>query len=242
MAGMVGSKSPYHAANLSSPQLPVCMPSLTVENYVKAIYQITVQQGEPAATGQLAAALGVSPGTVTSMLKTLGESNLAEYTPHHGATLTPSGHALALRVVRRHRLIELFLVRTLDLTWDEVHEEAEHMEHAVSDLLVDRIDAYLGYPNSDPHGDPIPRADGSVPTATTHSLATCRDGERFRLVRVMDQSPEFLRYLSAAEMEPGTLGRVVANRSEAGSLTVEVAGQVTSLGRDVAEKLLVAQP
>jgi DtxR family transcriptional regulator, Mn-dependent transcriptional regulator len=230
MACMVGSKSPYHAANLSSTQLPAFMPSLTVENYVKAIYQISSQRGgEPAATGQLAAALGVSPGTVTSMLKTLGESNLAEYTPHHGATLTPSGHALALRVVRRHRLIELFLVRTLDLTWDEVHDEAEHMEHAVSDLLVDRIDAYLGYPNSDPHGDPIPRADGSLPTATT-------------LVRVMDQSPEFLRYLSGAEMQPGTLGRVVANRSEAGSLTVEVAGQVTSLGRDMAEKLLVAQP
>ncbi len=116
------------------------------------------------------------------------------------------------------------------------------MEHAVSDLLVDRIDTYLGCPNSDPHGDPIPRADGSVPTAPTYSLATCRDGERFRLVRVMDQSPEFLRYLSAAEMQPGTLGRVVANRSEAGSLTVEVCGQVTSLGRDMAEKLLVAQP
>ncbi len=139
------------------------LPSLTVENYVKTIYQISAQQrGEPAATGQLAAALGVSPGTVTSMLKTLGESNLVEYTPHHGARLTPSGQALATRVVRRHRLIELFLVRTLDLTWDEVHEEAEHMEHAVSDLLVDRIDAFLGYPDSDPHGDPIPRADGSV--------------------------------------------------------------------------------
>ena len=219
------------------------MPSLTVENYVKAIYQIGAQQrGEPAATGQLAAALGVSPGTVTSMLKTLSESNLAEYTPHHGARLTPAGNALALRVVRRHRLIELFLVRTLDLTWDEVHEEAEEMEHAVSDLLVDRIDKYLGYPDSDPHGDPIPRADGSVETPATHSLAACREGEKFRLVRVIDQSPEFLRYLSAADLEPGTQGRVVANRSEAGLLSVEVSGQVTSLGRQVAEKLLVTQP
>lgn len=218
------------------------MPSLTVENYVKAIYQICVEQGgEPAATGQLAAALGVSPGTVTSMLKTLGESNLAEYTPHHGAKLTAAGNALALRVVRRHRLIELFLVRTLDLTWDEVHEEAEHMEHAVSDLLVDRIDKFLGYPSADPHGDPIPRADLSVPVPATRSLAGCREGEKFRLVRVTDQSPEFLRYLSAAELSPGTHGRVVANSSEAGLLSVEVSGQVTSLGREVAEKLLVAQ-
>jgi DtxR family transcriptional regulator, Mn-dependent transcriptional regulator len=219
------------------------LPSLTVENYVKTIYQICVLQGgQPAATGQLAAALGVSPGTVTSMLKTLGESNLAEYTPHHGAKLTPSGSALALRVVRRHRLIELFLVRTLDLTWDEVHEEAEEMEHAVSDLLVDRIDKFLDYPDSDPHGDPIPRADGSVQAPTTRSLAACNEGEQFRLVRVLDQSPEFLRYLTAAELHPGTKGRVVANRAEAGLLSVEVAGQITSLGREMAEKLLVAQP
>src|SRR5438105_13110234 len=106
--------------------------SLTVENYVKAIYQISVQQsGAPTATGQLAAALRVSPGTVTSMLKTLSESNLATYTPYEGVRLTPSGDALALRVVRRHRLIELFLVKTLNLAWDEIHEEAEHMNHAV---------------------------------------------------------------------------------------------------------------
>jgi DtxR family Mn-dependent transcriptional regulator len=176
------------------------------------------------------------------MLKTLGESNLAEYTPHHGAKLTPSGSALALRVVRRHRLIELFLVRTLDLTWDEVHEEAEEMEHAVSDLLVDRIDKFLGYPDSDPHGDPIPRADGSVKAPSTRSLAACNEGEQFRLVRVLDQSPEFLRYLTTAELQPGIKGRVVANRAEAGLLSVEVAGQVTSLGREMAEKLLVTQP
>jgi DtxR family transcriptional regulator, Mn-dependent transcriptional regulator len=219
------------------------LPSLTVENYVKAIYQLCAgQDDEPAATGQLAAALGVSPGTVTSMLKTLSESNLAEYTPHRGAKLTSSGAALALRVLRRHRLIELFLSRTLDLTWDEVHEEAEHMEHAVSDLLVDRIDTFLGYPSADPHGDPIPRADGSIQSSPTRSLATCDEGEPFRLVRVVDQSPEFLRYLTAADLELGTEGRVVTNRTEAGSVSVEVAGQVTSLGRDVAEKLLVATP
>ncbi len=219
------------------------MPSLTVENYVKAIYQISAgQAGEPAATGQLAASLSVSPGTVTSMLKTLSESNLAEYTPHRGAKLTPAGSALALRVLRRHRLIELFLSKTLDLTWDEVHDEAEHMEHAVSDLLVDRIDAFLGYPHADPHGDPIPRADGSMQTASTRTLANCDEGEPFRLVRVVDQSPEFLRYLTAAELELGTEGRVVANRTEAGSVSVEVAGQVTSLGREVAEKLLVVTP
>ena len=137
------------------------MPSLTVENYVKSIYQIcSEQQAAAAATGQIAAALDVSPGTVTSMLKTLSESNLATYTPYEGVRLTAAGNALALRVVRRHRLIELFLVRTLDLTWDEVHDEAEHMEHAVSDWLVDRIDAVPGPSRSRSarRSDPAPTA------------------------------------------------------------------------------------
>ncbi len=217
------------------------MPSLTVENYVKTIYQIsTSAEGQPAGTGQLAAALGVSPGTVTSMLKTLSESNLATYTPYEGVRLTAAGSALALRVVRRHRLIEQFLVKTLDLTWDEVHEEAEHMEHAVSDRLIDRIDAFLGYPESDPHGDPIPRPDGSVSIPASRSLAECQVGQRFHLVRVLDQSPEFLRYLSGSGLPLGTTGVVVANRVEASIVTIDVDGQQTSLGREAASKILVA--
>ena len=113
------------------------MPSLTVENYAKAIYQLAQAADDGAvATGQISTALGVLPGTVTSMLKTLDESNLATYKPYEGVRLTPSGRALALRVLRRHRLIEQFLSETLNLTWDEVHEEAENMEHAVSDALI----------------------------------------------------------------------------------------------------------
>ncbi|MFM7035939.1 MAG: metal-dependent transcriptional regulator, partial [Planctomycetia bacterium] len=134
------------------------MPSLTVENYVKTIYQISASQdGNAASTGQIAAALGVLPGTVTSMLKTLDAARLATHKPYGGVSLTRAGTMLALRMIRRHRLIELFLLKTLDMTWDEVHDEAEHMEHAVSDLLVERIDAFLGRPEVDPHGDPIPR-------------------------------------------------------------------------------------
>ena len=113
-------------------------------------------------TGELAQALNVSPGTVTGMLKTLSEASLATYTPYEGARLTESGQRLALKIIRRHRLLELFLVETLKMSWDEVHEEAEHMEHAASERLIDRIDDYLGYPAVDPHGDPIPRADGSL--------------------------------------------------------------------------------
>jgi DtxR family Mn-dependent transcriptional regulator len=213
---------------------------LTVENYVKTIFQIcSAQSGKPAATGQLAAALNVSPGTVTSMLKTLSESGLATYTPYEGVRLTPAGNALALRVMRRHRLIELFLAQTLSLAWDEVHEEAEHMEHAVSDRLVDRIDVYLGHPQVDPHGDPIPRADGSLDTPASRTLAECQVGSQFRLARVVDQSPEFLRFLTESGLTLGALGAVLANRIEAGIVTVLVDGQQTALGREAAEKIFV---
>jgi DtxR family Mn-dependent transcriptional regulator len=212
---------------------------LTVENYVKTIFQIGQAGDGQAATGQLATALGVSPGTVTSMLKTLSEGGLVTYTPYEGVRLTAAGKALALRVVRRHRLIELFLVKTLDLNWDEVHEEAEHMEHAVSDRLVDRIDSYLGHPAADPHGDPIPRSDGSFHMPESRTLAECVVGDKFCLARVIDQSPEFLRFLSSSGLPLGVSGTIVANRAEAGIVTIRVDGHDTSLGRAAAEKILV---
>jgi DtxR family transcriptional regulator, Mn-dependent transcriptional regulator len=216
------------------------MPSLTVENYVKAIYQLAQQaDGGAVATGQIAAALDVLPGTVTSMLKTLDESNLATYTPYEGVRLTPSGRGLALRVLRRHRLIEQFLSQTLNLSWDEVHEEAEHMEHAVSDALVDRIDAYLGHPMTDPHGDPIPQADGTVAAAADRSLAQCATGERFRVARVIDQSPEFLRYLSQTGLGIGAQGALVAHNEQAASVTIRLGTSQKVLTRDAAAKLMV---
>jgi DtxR family Mn-dependent transcriptional regulator len=215
---------------------------LTIENYVKAIYQLSVAaDGSAAATGKLAEVLDVSPGTVTSMLKTLSESGLAEYVPYEGARLTEAGRTLALRVLRRHRLIELFLVRTLDLSWDEVHEEAENMEHAVSDLLVDRIDAYLGYPATDPHGDPIPKADGTVARSAGRRLSQLEVGDRFRIGRVLDQSPEFLRYLTETGLRLDAEGSVVSNRTESGTITVEVSGQSTTLSHAVADRLLVEE-
>jgi DtxR family transcriptional regulator, Mn-dependent transcriptional regulator len=215
------------------------LPSLTVENYIKTIFQVCSADDGQAATGQLAAALGVSPGTVTSMLKTLSESNLVTYTPYEGVRLTEAGNALALRVVRRHRLIEVFLVKTLDLNWDEVHEEAEHMEHAVSDRLIDKIDVFLGHPRVDPHGDPIPRSDGTIESPPSRPLAECAVGDQFCLSRVIDQSPEFLRFLSSSGLPLGAAGHIVANRVEADIVTVSVAGQETTLGRSAAEKILV---
>src|SRR5262245_28252973 len=167
------------------------------------------------------------------MLKTLSESGLAEYMPYEGARLTEAGRTLALRVLRRHRLIELFLARTLKLTWDEVHEEAENMEHAVSDLLVDRIDAFLVYPATDPHGDPIPKADGTVAGSTGRCLSEMRVGSRFRVVRVLDQSPDFLRYLTETGLQLNAVGTVVTNRLESGTITVDMAGHQTTLAHSV---------
>ena len=222
------------------------MPSLTVENYVKTIYQITTaQEGRAASTGQIAAALGVSPGTVTSMLKTLDAARLATHRPYVGVALSRAGRVLALRMLRRHRLIELFLLRTLDMSWDEVHDEAEHMEHAVSDLLVDRIDAFLGHPDVDPHGDPIPRGDGQSlqpPEETPiRSLADCGTGQNFRLTRVLDQSADFLRYLTESGLALGTVGEVVRNPDGAGLMRIRLGNRTLSLAIEAAGKIVVAE-
>jgi DtxR family Mn-dependent transcriptional regulator len=215
--------------------------SLTVENYLKAIYLIASRAapGAAVATGELAQALGVWPGTVTGMLKTLSEAHLVTYTPYEGVRLTPEGQRLALAVLRRHRLIELFLAEALKMPWDEVHEEAEHLEHAVSDRLVDRIDAFLGHPGVDPHGDPIPRADGSLAETRGQPLADLPGGRAFRLVRVVDQDPAFLRYLAESGLDLGVAGQLVENRPEAGALVVRVGSRVLALGRDAAGKVLV---
>ena len=217
------------------------MATLTVENYVKAIYQICAESAsESASTGIVAKRLGVSPGTVTSMLRTLADSGLANYQAYEGVRLTEAGSRLALRVLRRHRLVELFLVQTLGLTWDEVHEEAEHLEHAASDRLIDRIDKFLEYPDRDPHGDPIPRSDGSFPEdSLSEPLVACEPATEFVLDRVIEQSPDFLRYLSEAGLAIGSTGWVLENHPSARALVVKTTdGQVT-LGHDLAEKMLI---
>lgn len=218
------------------------MASLTVENYLKAIFQLADnQQPGTVTTGQIAEALAVSPGTVTSMMKTLAESSLASYRPYEGVELTSAGRALALRVIRRHRLIELFLVKTLELTWDEVHEEAEHMEHAVSDWLVDRMAQHLGNPKFDPHGDPIPTADGAIASALTITLADLAVGQSFRVVRVLDQSPEFLRELSERGITLGVGGKISQTHDD-GSQTLELSGSTRRIDQRMAESVCVESP
>ena len=216
------------------------MATLTIENYVKTIYQLVLDNdGQPAATGQVADALDVSPGTVTSMLKTLSASGLAAYRPYEGVVLSESGEALALRVLRRHRLIELFLQNTLELTWDEVHDEAENMEHAVSDLLIDRIDDYLGHPETDPHGDPIPKSDGTIVMGSNTSLAELTPGDRFRISRVTRQDAEFLRELSRIGLQLQSSGVVTGKHVTANSIALFMDETSIELTLDAASEVLV---
>src|SRR5258708_20671224 len=152
------------------------LPSSTVENCVKASYQgqAALDADDPlGAMGQVAAALRVTPGTATTMIKALAESGLAEYEPYNGVRLTAAGERLAALVLRRHRLVELFLVQVMGMSWAEVHEEAEQLEHVVSERLIERIDEMLGRPTHDPHGDPIPSADGAIAPLPLDSLLTC---------------------------------------------------------------------
>ena len=219
------------------------MPSLTVENYLKAAMHISLsEQTEWVSPGKLAQALDVAPGTVTSMLKTLDEAGLATYKPYEGVRLTESGRKLALRILRRHRLIEQFLVETLNLRWDQVHEEAEHMEHSVSDFLVDRIDEYLGRPVTDPHGAPIPTADGEMRESIrveSRPLSDCEVGELIRFKRVINQRPDFLRYLSDSGFELEATGRVQENSVDVGIVVVEIDRGPLSMGRVAAGSILV---
>ena len=218
------------------------MTTLTVENYLKTTLLTGLKTGsEWVTTGQLAAAMSVAPGTVTAMLKTLAETGHADYRPYEGVRLTSSGREIALRMLRRHRLIELFLVKTLNLDWDQVHEEAENMEHAVSDHLVDLMDEFLGRPAADPHGDPIPSADGAMRGHPERAipLATVPSGCKIRIVRVTDQEGDFLRFLRESGFSLHKECHVVYNRPEAGIVTTEIDGRQVTLGHPAARQLLV---
>src|SRR6188472_4466560 len=174
------------------------LPSSTVENYLKAIFngQSALAHGEHLVPmGQVASALGVTPGTATTMVKALAESGLAEYEPYSGVRLTAAGEKLAGLVLRRHRLVELFLVKVMGMSWAEVHDEAEQLEHVVSERLIERIDEMLGHPTHDPHGDPIPNPEGTIAARPLDSLLTCPIATPLRVSRVADQDPAFLRFI-----------------------------------------------
>jgi DtxR family transcriptional regulator, Mn-dependent transcriptional regulator len=219
------------------------LPSSTVENYLKAIYSGAAALKAPhrlLPMGQLAAALGVTPGTATTMVKTLAESGLVEYEPYTGVTLTPAGERLAALVLRRHRLIELFLVRFMGYAWDEVHDEAEQLEHVVSDRLIERIDEMLGRPEADPHGDPIPNSEGHIKQQDAQSLLTCPLRTPVTVSRVIDQDRVFLRFIEQNNLKPGE--SIEVEERDPASDSVRVRGkndQQITIGTRAASKLLV---
>ena len=220
------------------------LPSSTVENYLKAIF---LGEGQlPAGQrllpmGQLASSLGVAPGTATTMVKALAESGLVEYEPYNGVRLSPAGQKLAALVLRRHRLIELFLVRVMGLGWDEVHDEAEQLEHVVSERLIDRIDEMLGRPEADPHGDPIPTADGQLPTHEFETLLTCPIRQRVVVTRVTDQDAAFLRFIEQHHLMPGEAIEVEARDEVSDSVRLRGrADQRITIGMRAASKVRVS--
>jgi DtxR family Mn-dependent transcriptional regulator len=219
--------------------------SSTVENYLKQIY-LAEQAGDPAApvsTGALAAALHVTPGSATAMVQALAESGLVSYEPRRGARLTEEGRRLALRVVRRHRLVELFLVETLGMDWSEVHAEAELLEHAISDAVLERIDRLLGHPSTDPHGDAIPSAAGRVPRRDLRSLADCEPGAPFEIARVGNQDPDFLRFANEHGLRPGRVLRVEGHDRTADTVTIRLgAGAPLVVGSTAARRIFVQSP
>jgi DtxR family Mn-dependent transcriptional regulator len=218
-------------------------PSQTVENYLKAIYQAQVAQRDPKALvpmGYLSSALGVVPGTATTMMKTLAESGLVRYEPYTGVRLTAAGERLAARVLRRHRLIELFLVQVMGMSWTEVHEEAEQLEHAVSDRVIERMDEMLGRPEVDPHGDPIPGPEGKVAQPEYETLLSCPLGTPVTIRRVLDQDPDFLRFIEESDLKPGQTIRIEHRDSAADRVSVRGAkDRVITVGARAAAKVLV---
>lgn len=216
------------------------MPTSTVEDYLKAILlrEEELEETELVTMGHIGAALDVAPGTVTAMVKTLEREGLLTYAPYSGVRLTKDGRQTALRVLRRHRLVELFLVETLSFDWSEVHDEAERLEHAMSNKLIDRIDAHLGFPRVDPHGDPIPGNDGELKRPNAIRLKECPTGEPLRVARVSDQDERFLRFVEQSGLKPGT-DVVVLHRDEiADAVTVRpVGGPAVTIGGEAAAKL-----
>ncbi len=220
------------------------LPSQTVENYLKTIY--LAQSADPAGDalvpmGQIAGSLGVVPGTATTMIKALAESGLVRYEPYMGVRLTPAGEKLAGLVLRRHRLIELFLVKVLHMSWAEVHDEAEQLEHAVSERLIDRIDEMLGRPAVDPHGDPIPSAEGRVARLDHVDLLAAPLKASLVVARVIDQDPEFLRFVEQQQLMPGQPIVVEERDGAADAVRLNVGGRIVTIGTRAASKVLARE-
>jgi len=216
------------------------MATIAVENYLKHVLLLSDGSADLVPMGALAGALAVVPGTVTTMVKALADEGLVEHQPRHGVRLTDEGRRMALNVLRKHRLVETFLVNVLKMDWSKVHDEAEQLEHAISDEVLDRLDALLGHPETDPHGDPIPSRQGKLSSQVYATLATCVTDRPMRIVRVTEQSREFLQFAEQNGLQPGTSLRIADRNLTAGLVSVRKnSGRSVALSLVAAGKILV---
>jgi DtxR family transcriptional regulator, Mn-dependent transcriptional regulator len=206
------------------------MSSPTTENYLKAICQLAERHSESPLVrlGDLAEELGVTAGTITTMIRGLDDKGLVNYQARSGVKLTPKGRREALRVLRRHRLIECFLVDIMKMDWSEVHEDAEALEHVVSDRFLDRMDEMLGFPSTDPHGDPIPASGSELPLNEAPLLSEAETGT-YEVTRVDDQEPKFLEWLAEAQLRPGQTFTLQTIDDVSGILTLKIPGKKATL-------------
>jgi DtxR family Mn-dependent transcriptional regulator len=214
------------------------MTSPAVEDYLKAIYQLS-RDGQSASTSAIADHLGVAGGSVTGMVKRLAEQGLVEHTRYYGARLTTEGTRTAVRTIRRHRILEAFLVHVLGYSWDRVHAEAEQLEHSASEELIDRMASVLGEPEADPHGAPIPTAAGVFNDVHLPSLADLPVGSAAKLRQVPDEDPAQLRYFAELGLVPGADVELVDRAPFNGPLTVRVDGTDQVVGSEIARKIQV---
>jgi DtxR family Mn-dependent transcriptional regulator len=211
------------------------------ENYAKAIYHLQGRSKDPVHTNAVAERLGVTPASASAMLKRLSDEGLVDYEPYHGARLTAKGELVALETIRHHRLIELFLAEVLGMPWDRVHQEAEVLEHHISEELEELIAAKLGQPELDPHGDPIPDRDLAIIKDESVSLTDLEPGERGTFARVSDSDASMLRYLAEREIHPGAALLVKGREPFGGPVMVEIAGRTHPLGPELAESIRVSR-
>ena len=221
---------------------PVASLSGPVEDYLKAIYDLE-RVGEPASTNDIALRLAISPASVSGMVRRLADQGLITHEPYRGVRLTSAGRWAALRTLRRHRILECYLTEVLGYPWDRVHEEAERLEHAASEELIERMAAALGDPVQDPHGAPIPTRDGTVEEGTLRTLADATPGERLRVRRMEDEDAERLRYLAELGIRPGALVRILDRAPFDGPITMWVdaagGGATRAIGVALAQQVSV---
>ena len=216
------------------------MATSTVENYLKEILVITLEESVSKVTmGQVARVLGVTPGTATSMAKSLERDGWIKYFPRVGVSLTRKGRKLAMNMLRRHRLLETFLVETLGLDWSEIHAEAEELEHAISEKVIEKLDEFLGRPRFDPHGDPIPSKGGVIQQLSSKPLSDFEKDAEIRIESIIDQNKEFLKFARKTKLVPGQRFKIIGKEDCADSITLRnYKGKEVNLGFRSAEKVL----